>query len=321
MTAPTRPAWRRAAGAVLPWLPVAVLVATWRAWSARLPDVLATHWSGLGVPDGFGSAAALGTLTLSLATAGALVATVAAYRARPGTPAVWLVPAGSMLAGGATGVWLTSATATLAGGSAAEARLGWRFLWLLAGLLWGMAVLAVAGRDPVRQPTNSSPAPPAPSGMTLAPGERAGFTTTLHSPLIIGVTAAAGVLMAVLAVTATPALWPVLAVPVLAGLVFAEVRVTVDRRGVRLVAGLVGLPLKRIPLADIVSVTAAEIDPMAWGGWGYRVTPGKSALILRAGPGLVLDLADGRRFAVTLDDPQTPAALLGALQAQAAGRD
>jgi hypothetical protein len=35
MTAPTRPAWRRAAGAVLPWLPVAVLVATWRAWSAR----------------------------------------------------------------------------------------------------------------------------------------------------------------------------------------------------------------------------------------------------------------------------------------------
>jgi hypothetical protein len=30
----------------------------------------------------------------------------------------------------------------------------------------------------------------------------------------------------------------------------------------------------------------------------------------------VLHLADGRRFAVTLDDPETPAALLNALRAR-----
>jgi hypothetical protein len=317
MTTPARPAWRRAAGAVLPWLPVLLLLGTARAWWARLPDRVATHWSGFGRPDGFGSATVLLTATLAVAAVGALVATVAAYRARPASAAAWLVPAGGMLAGGATGLWLTTATATLAGGTASEARLGWRFLWLVAGLSWGSVVLVVAGRDPAG-PGAEAPAPG--PGLTLAPGERAGYTTTLHSRLLIGVTAGATVLIAVAAMTATPALWPVLAVPIVAGLALGEVRLTVDRRGVRLVAGLIGLPLKRIPLAAIVSATAAEIDPMAWGGWGYRVKPGRSALILRAGPGLVLHLADGRRFAVTLDDPETPAALLNALRARITDR-
>jgi hypothetical protein len=317
MTTPVRPAWRRAAGAVLPWLPVLVLLGTARAWWARLPDRVATHWTGFGRPDGFGSATVLLTTTLAVAVAGALLATIAAYRAKPDTAAAWLVPAGSVLAGGATGLWLTTATATLAGGTAGEARLGWRFVWLLAGLSWGTVVHVVAGRDPAGPAAGTPPAGP---GLTLAPGERAGYTTTLHSRLIIGVTAGATVVIAVAALTATPALWPLLAVPIVAGLALGEVRVTVDRRGLRLVAGLIGLPLKRIPLAAIVSASAAQIDPMAWGGWGYRVKPGRSALVLRAGPGLVLHLADGRRFAVTLDDPETPAALLTALRTRITDR-
>jgi hypothetical protein len=45
--------------------------------------------------------------------------------------------------------------------------------------------------------------------------------------------------------------------------------------------------------------------------------PGRSALVLRSGPAVVLTLSDGRRFAVTVDDPQTPAALLDAFRARA----
>ena len=67
------------------------------------------------------------------------------------------------------------------------------------------------------------------------------------------------------------------------------------------------------------TATAEPIHPAAWGGWGYHVLPGRSALVLRAGPGLVLTLRDGRRFAVTVDDPQTPAAPLTALRAPSAG--
>jgi len=147
MTTPARPAWRRAAGAVLPWLPVLVLLGTARAWWPRLPDQVATHWTGFGRPDGFGPATVLLTTTLVVAVVGALAASVAAYRARPGTAAAWLVPAGGMLAGGATGLWLTTATATLAGGTAAEAGLGWRFVWLLAGLSWGTVVHLVGYGD------------------------------------------------------------------------------------------------------------------------------------------------------------------------------
>ena len=72
-------------------------------------------------------------------------------------------------------------------------------------------------------------------------------------------------------------------------------------------------------LVRIAGVEVAEIDPLEWGGWGYRVTPGRSALVLRRGPGLVIHQSDGRRFAVTLDDPRTPAALLTALQSRARG--
>jgi hypothetical protein len=45
--------------------------------------------------------------------------------------------------------------------------------------------------------------------------------------------------------------------------------------------------------------------------------PGRSALVLRSGPAVVLELADGRRFAVTVDDPQAPVALLDALRVRA----
>ena len=46
--------------------------------------------------------------------------------------------------------------------------------------------------------------------------------------------------------------------------------------------------------------------------------PGRSALVLRGGPGMVVDLVDGRRFAVTLDDPAEPVAILNALARLAA---
>ncbi|MEU4422418.1 DUF1648 domain-containing protein [Actinoplanes sp. NPDC024001] len=223
-----------------------------------------------------------------------------------------LVGAGA--ASGATaGMWAATATAALA--DPVEPRLGWRFLYFAAGLAWGLVVWLAAGR--VSRPV--LPVGPAVNPLALGPTERAGFSTTLRAPLIAGVTLASAVLVMVLALTGPPALWFVALIPLAAGLAFGRIRVTADRRGLRLVTGLFGVPVKRIPLGDIAGAEVAEIDPMAWGGWGYRVTPGRSALVLRAGPGLVLQLRDGRRFAVTLDDPQTPAALLNALLNRVAG--
>jgi hypothetical protein len=329
MTA-VRTTGRIAGAAALVWLPAGVLLTTWAAWSGRLPGRIATHWGASGRPDGFTGTTAFWASLLVVATVAALAGVAAlwpgrrttdrpaptpagAAAPRPGrrTTDRWALTAAGAVAGGAAGIWLTTATAALAGGTA-EARLGWRFLWFLAGPAWGAVVWAVAGRT--GDAGGAGAAATVTEPMALRPGERAGFTATLRLPMVLGVTAAAAVLVAPLAVTVAPALWPVLAVPVLGGLMLGQVRVTADRRGLRLTAGVLGVPVRRIPLADIVAATAAHIEPMTWGGWGYQVLPGRSALVLRAGPGLVLDLRDGRRFAVTLDDPRTPAALLTALR-------
>ena len=101
---------------------------------------------------------------------------------------------------------------------------------------------------------------------------------------------------------------------------FTRLRVTADRRGLRVVSRVFGIPLRRIPLASMASVSTAALRPSEWGGWGYRMSPGRSALILRAGPGLVVTTAHGSEFAISLSDPETPAALLETLRRRAEDR-
>ena len=101
--------------------------------------------------------------------------------------------------------------------------------------------------------------------------------------------------------------WFVVVVGVLVGVLgwlmsSLEVRVT-DTQFV-VAFGPVGRPRRTIALTDVRRADAVRIEPMEWGGLGYRWIPGAkaSAAVIRTGPGIVLSLADGRRFAVTVDD-------------------
>lgn len=97
--------------------------------------------------------------------------------------------------------------------------------------------------------------------------------------------------------------------------------VTVDARGLGLQWGLFGWPRQMIPIDRIVVASVEDIKPAQWGGWGYRGSLrlfGRAAAVLRAGEGLVCDLADGARFAVTVDDAATAAGLLNDLVARRA---
>ena len=77
------------------------------------------------------------------------------------------------------------------------------------------------------------------------------------------------------------------------------VRVTASERGLRIAFGPFGFPSKHMPLERIERAEATEIEPLRWGGWGYRwAGPGRTAVVVRRGPGLVLDLRGGGRFAV-----------------------
>jgi hypothetical protein len=89
------------------------------------------------------------------------------------------------------------------------------------------------------------------------------------------------------------------------GLAFVQVQVRIDREALEVRSGHVGLPLRRIPLRDVVDCTHQSCAPMSWGGWGYRYRQSHgTAVVVRKGPALVLELGGGRRFTVTVDNPE-----------------
>lgn len=311
--------------------PTAVVLATYAAWRDRLPDQMATHWSGSpnGVPDGFSSpdtAAAwiAGTCVLALVLAVVLAVGVRVRGLSPRTAQAGIAFLASV-AGVVAGSWLTVTTAALSAADPRQAHLGPRLLWGLGLLFLGVVPLLLLRGLPTpqrgggaagEQPGRHVPGRPARDQVVpqpLAPGQPTEWAQTLRSPMLIGVLAVVLAALVVIAVLASAWFWIAVVPLALALAAFAQLRVTVDERGLRLVSELLRLPIRRIPLVQITTASAEHIDPLQWGGWGYRVLPGRSALLLRTGPGLVLDLRDGRQFAVTLDDAETPARLLAGL--------
>ncbi|MEU1071420.1 MULTISPECIES: hypothetical protein [unclassified Streptomyces] len=89
-------------------------------------------------------------------------------------------------------------------------------------------------------------------------------------------------------------------------LAFVHVAVKVDDDCLEVRCGHIGLPRRRISLAEVVDADfAPRVTPRQWGGWGYRWRPEKgTAVVVRRGEGLVLRLGDGRVFTVTVDDAE-----------------
>jgi membrane protein YdbS with pleckstrin-like domain len=89
-------------------------------------------------------------------------------------------------------------------------------------------------------------------------------------------------------------------------LAFVHVAVHIDDDALEVRCGHMGLPRRRIPLAQVVHADfAPRVTPRQWGGWGYRWRPEKgTAVVVRRGEGLVLRLGDGMVFTVTVDDAE-----------------
>ncbi|MFH9954421.1 hypothetical protein ACH4OX_09405 [Streptomyces roseolus] len=86
-------------------------------------------------------------------------------------------------------------------------------------------------------------------------------------------------------------------------LAFVHVEVRVDDRAMEVRCGHIGVPRRTILLTEVVDAAyAPRVTPRHWGGWGYRWRPDRgTAVVVRRGEGLVLRLADGRSFTVTVD--------------------
>ncbi|MFH8576123.1 hypothetical protein OHB11_33280 [Streptomyces zaomyceticus] len=90
-------------------------------------------------------------------------------------------------------------------------------------------------------------------------------------------------------------------------LAFVHVAVKVDDDAMEVRCGHIGVPRRRIPLSLVVGADfEPSVTPRHWGGWGYRWRPEQGmAVVVRRGEGLVLRLADGRTFTVTVDDAES----------------
>lgn len=310
---------RRALVGVLGLVPMAIVLGTAASWWSRLPERMPTHWSGVTEPDGFSSRSGTVALTLAFAVVGAVVCAAACWW-HPRNPSLarGVAATGASVAGLFATAWLASGLAVLAAPSAEDAILGWRLALLPVGVAWGLVGLLLPGGASAAQrraaEERSARAKPAPH-RDIGPGERLSWSVVLVPRWLVAVAGGALVVLVIVAFF-VPSTIPGLVPAAVVTVVFSRIEVTVDHRGLRVVAGLVRVPIKRIPLEQVEQARAEDIRPTDWGGWGYRVTPGRSALVLRAGPALVVEQRDGRRFAATVDDPESAAALLNGLKAR-----
>ncbi|MDQ1128241.1 hypothetical protein [Microbacterium sp. SORGH_AS_0888] len=315
-----RPSSRWAIALILLSLPPVGILVSGLLWRDAMPEQVATHWSDLGAADGSAPTRVVFLMTLAVAGAVAIAGTVTVAvpcLRRRATRAIlfWLgVPAGL-----AAACWLIPAWLTLRAGSPEGAVLGIWIIPLVVCVLAGAAPYAIA------PPPGGADAALVP-GMPLAPGEVGAWSRTVTANVFVYATIAllviAGIVYVPLLLSSRlGAVWPGLVVLVTVSLVtaaFMRLRVTVDWRGLRIISVPLGIPLMRIPLNRVRHAEAAHLRPGEWGGWGYRIMPGRSALILRGGPGLIVTRTNDRLFAITLADPEIPAGLLNTLRAQEA---
>lgn len=303
--------------AALTALPFAVALAVELALLAvlrdRLPDPLATHFSGT-VPDGFTGRTGFAFLCAGLTVGiGALFVLAGTRRA---TSARWSVVTGYGTAGLVTSalvsVLLVNADAADA---AADARtpLWHQIAALLVGMAMGLVGWLVTRR--LRLPDGLSGQAGADAGrLDLAEGEVAGWTRTVSSrPLAL-----LGLVLTVLGCAlAVPTGWPVGVPLALLGLLmlsFSRITVTVGPRGLGVSSAALPRPRIQVPLAGMSGASSRPVSPLGdFGGWGWRIRPGATGIILRSGEALVVKRANGREIAVTVDDSATAAALLNSL--------
>ncbi|MGW2015622.1 hypothetical protein [Streptomyces sp. NPDC001927] len=270
----------------------------------RLPDSLATHFASDGRADGWTALAAF-----ALLSSGLLLGLGAGWTALVRRAALW----GAWLTAGAVGALMVllvrdnldatdpaqvvSPLANLTGAGGIAALVG----WALTRLVPPQETPSAADAENVET-------------LPLGPSEVAGWSRATGSRPM---TLAGAVLVAAAPVVALLGPWPVGLVVGAAGalvLVLSRLRVTVDRRGLTVRPALAPWPRVSVPLDEVASASAREIDALGeFGGWGYRVRAHRTGMVLRSGEALVVRREGGREFAVTVSDARTAAALLNTL--------
>ena len=292
---------------VIPAGLVASIVIAPLAYSSRLPDPLATHWGSGGLPDGRLSVGGLLAVELVVSVGVWVMLIWSGRRGIPISPApalaYFLI---AIFAAAQTSIVernLDAATweqARPLNGGTILLVVG--FAVVMAAIGWSLA----GGWNGVPNPTVSGPEPSA----GLDPGEGVVWMGSTHARWLLLATAAP-----LVAVPFAPG-WAqfVLLLTALIGSLFTGVRVIVNEGGLTVGFGWWGWPRRRIALDEMSSAQVIDVRPMSFGGWGYRIVPGASAVVIRAGESLKVVRPDARDFIVTVDGAQEAAGLLNDLR-------
>ena len=296
--------------------------------AGELPDPIATHWDASGTPNG--------SLPLSSFWLGASVVWLGFWvlldrrsRNEPARRGARMPEAITILAIGGflAGVMIATTVAN-------RGETGWRDADV-AGFILVVPILSAAGLAAAAawwcergRPWTVSWGPAArhrerPT-VALGRDERAVWVGRAKSGRMLSAGIALGVGLfaaSLLAVASTT--WQLL-VPVLIAaiaLIWAsEVTVTVAAKGVRVAFGPLNTPSRFVALEKIETAEAIDVDPLRWGGWGYRwAGPGRIAVVVRRGPGILIRTRDGRTLVVTVDGASQAAGLLNDLIARRTG--
>ncbi|MER6026524.1 DUF1648 domain-containing protein [Streptomyces sp. NPDC001851] len=293
-------------------------------WAAhdRLPDRLATHWSGgSATPDDSMPLWAVSLFPAGLWLLIALALSVRRRRSRP-TARPWRAIALAPTATALVGAQASLVRANLDLPDWHEAR------DTPLDIVLVLAATAVAGVLAWRWSTRRGTAPvPAAPGLDLPEGERLAWFSRAANPwlqLLSALTGliAAGALVALAVGLADPTtLWLVCGcccVTALTGAAFSSVQAKVSEAGLEVSFGPLGWPARHWSPAAIESARAEYRLPSQVGGWGYRLSGLGTTVMLRAGDCLVVRPRGGRTdFAVSVDDAERGAALLNALRQRA----
>lgn len=281
--------------------------------AGRLPDPIASHWSISGEADGSSSLAVLtGGVAAAVAVAWGLLGRQARVRgALRLTIAPWIWAAVTF----AAGLQLTTLLANLDTVSWRDAELQ---PW---AILPAFAVAAAAGSAAHllerSRPVAPATSPPERATIGLHPGERAVWSARVRGGWALFAAAALGTGFLVAAWLGGQ-WWLVLpgAVAALSVATVSEIVATVDERGLTIAYGPLGWPSQTVPLSEIATAEAIDIDPWRVGGWGIRKVPrraGATAIVIRAGEGIRVQRRDGRDLLVTVPDAGGAAGLLNDL--------
>ncbi|GAA0506359.1 uncharacterized protein DUF1648 [Saccharopolyspora erythraea NRRL 2338] len=294
----------------------------------RLPDPMATHWGPSGVPDGSMTRTGFLAFVVGLWVVIAVGTLVFAVRGGLGRRASRVLLCGTLAGGGLFVLGLLGLTVWANEGAAhwQQARsLSWQAFLAVGG---AVLVGALAGWLANRGPDDTPPPVAGESRMRIEAGQRVVWMATMSSSLLRGLGLAilvpAVVLTAVPLFAEAPPLWPValvFGVCSLLVLALSSILVHVGESGVRIAFGPLRWPVRKLPLERITGAEAADKRAVEVGGWGYRVLPGQTAVMMRGGECLVLHLESGRRFVISVDGAERGAELLNALVAERSAVD